>query len=60
MPRTRTVVSALAVRDELRARDLVAVPVAGLDLTRELRAIWLPGQRSPLAADVVRHAVGTG
>jgi DNA-binding transcriptional LysR family regulator len=55
-----TVVSALAVRDELRAGDLVAVPVAGLDLTRELRAIWLPGQRSPLAADVVRHAVGAG
>jgi DNA-binding transcriptional LysR family regulator len=55
-----TVVSALAVRDELRRGDLVAVRVDGLDLTRDLRAVWLPGQRSALAADVVRHAVGAG
>jgi DNA-binding transcriptional LysR family regulator len=34
------VVSALAVESELRHGDVVAVAVEGLDLTRELRAVW--------------------
>lgn len=33
-------VSSLAVRQELRAGDLVAVPVTGVDLSRRLRAVW--------------------
>jgi DNA-binding transcriptional LysR family regulator len=37
--------SALAVADELAARRLVAVPVAGLDLSRPLRAVWRTGHR---------------
>jgi DNA-binding transcriptional LysR family regulator len=55
-----TVVSALAVRDELRAGVLVAVPVAGLELTRVLRAIWLAARRSAPAGRIVAFAVGTG
>jgi molybdate transport repressor ModE-like protein len=35
-----TVISRLAVADELAAHDLVAVPVAGIDLHRRIRAIW--------------------
>lgn len=35
--------SALAVADELAGRRLVAVPVAGLDLGRPLRAVWRQG-----------------
>jgi DNA-binding transcriptional LysR family regulator len=53
-----TVVSRLAVQDELRDGRLVAVPVTGLDLGRDLRAVWLPGQRSPLAAEFIRCLVG--
>jgi DNA-binding transcriptional LysR family regulator len=49
-----TVVSRLAVLDELRAGTLIEVPVDGFDLTRELRAIWLTGQRNPLAALFIR------
>jgi DNA-binding transcriptional LysR family regulator len=52
-----TVVSRLAVQDELRDGTLVAVAVTGLNLRRELRAIWSPGQRSPLAAELIRHVV---
>ncbi|WP_407563833.1 LysR family transcriptional regulator [Streptomyces sp. 184] len=39
------VLSELAVADEVAARRLVAVEVAGLDLTRALRAVWPRGQR---------------
>lgn len=39
------VLSELAVADEVAMRRLVAVPVAGLDLTRALRAVWPRGQR---------------
>ncbi|WP_019630556.1 LysR family transcriptional regulator [Actinomadura atramentaria] len=39
------VVSELAVADELAGGRLVAVPVAGLDLRRPLRAVWPAGQR---------------
>lgn len=52
-----TVVSRLAVQDELRDGRLVAVPVTGLDLGRDLRAVWLPGQRSLLAAEFIRCLV---
>ncbi len=37
--------SELAVADELATRRLVAVPLAGLDLGRPLRAVWPTGQR---------------
>lgn len=47
--RAPAVVSALAVRAELRAGTLVPVSCAGLRLTRVIRAIWSPG-RPPSAA----------
>ncbi|MBZ4320176.1 LysR family transcriptional regulator [Streptomyces huiliensis] len=40
-----SVLSELAVGDELAARRLVEVPVAGLSLRRDLRAVWPLGQR---------------
>ncbi|WP_171168011.1 LysR family transcriptional regulator [Streptomyces sp. I05A-00742] len=40
-----SVLSELAVNDELAARRLVEVPVAGLSLRRDLRAVWPLGQR---------------
>lgn len=46
-----TVVSRLSVLDELSAGDLRAVPVDGLDLRRELRALWHPAHRRELAGD---------
>ncbi|BEP11714.1 LysR family transcriptional regulator [Acidothermaceae bacterium B102] len=39
------VLSNLAVRDDVAAGRLVAVPVEGVDLTRSLRAVWPRGQR---------------
>ncbi|MDI5966952.1 LysR family transcriptional regulator [Streptomyces sp. SL13] len=39
------VLSDLTVTDELAARRLVEIPVDGLSLTRELRAVWPTGQR---------------
>jgi DNA-binding transcriptional LysR family regulator len=39
------VISSLAIADDLADRRLVAVPVVGLDLQRNLRAIWLNGRR---------------
>ncbi|MFC7304364.1 LysR family transcriptional regulator [Streptomyces monticola] len=39
------VLSALAVRDDLTARRLVAVPVRDTDLSRPLRAVWPTGHR---------------
>ncbi|MEV4753994.1 LysR family transcriptional regulator [Micromonospora sp. NPDC049559] len=54
-----TVVSRLAVQDELRDGTLVRVPVAGLDLGRELRAIWPAGRRGPFVGEFIRH-VSTG
>lgn len=39
------VLSELAVRDELAMRRLVRVPVEGLELRRDLRAIWPTGHR---------------
>lgn len=46
------VVSALAVRPELRAGELVAVTCAELQLERTIRAIWAPGR--PLAPAAAR------
>ena len=46
------VLSALAVETELSRGTLVAVPLAGLDLRRPLRAIWRRGR--PLAAPARR------
>ncbi|GAA1503855.1 LysR family transcriptional regulator [Streptomyces synnematoformans] len=55
------VLSELAVADELAARRLVAVPVAGLDLTRALRAVWPRGQRpSGPARDLLALTRGAG
>lgn len=39
------VLSELAVHDAVAAGDLVAVPVAGLELQRRLRAVWTGGRR---------------
>ncbi|SHM47255.1 transcriptional regulator [Actinacidiphila paucisporea] len=39
------VLSELAVADELSAHRLAVVPVAGLDLSRALRAVWPAGHR---------------
>ncbi|MDH6108806.1 DNA-binding transcriptional LysR family regulator [Kitasatospora sp. MAP12-15] len=53
------VLSELAVADDLTSRRLHQVPVAGLDLTRVLRAIWLGPSTPPAGAvrDLVAHAV---
>ncbi|MFH8368256.1 LysR family transcriptional regulator [Streptomyces sp. NPDC018031] len=39
------VLSRLAVREELAARRLVEVPVGGVSLRRDLRAVWPAGRR---------------
>jgi DNA-binding transcriptional LysR family regulator len=51
------VVSRLSVGDDLTLNRLRVIPVAGLDLRRELRAIWLGGPTpSPGAArDLLNH-----
>ncbi|OIK28606.1 LysR family transcriptional regulator [Streptomyces malaysiense] len=40
-----SVLSELAVREELASRRLVAVPVEGVPLRRDLRAVWPKGHR---------------
>ncbi|MFI2564307.1 LysR family transcriptional regulator [Paenarthrobacter sp. NPDC018779] len=51
------VLSELAVTAELATGQLVAVPVQGLDLTRSLRAVWLPERRPEgSAAQLIRIA----
>jgi DNA-binding transcriptional LysR family regulator len=40
-----SVLSELAVREELASRRLVEVPVEGLRLRRDLRAVWPAGSR---------------
>jgi DNA-binding transcriptional LysR family regulator len=48
------VLSRLAVADALASGALLEVPVAGLDLRRQLRAVWTgPRRLSGLAADLV-------
>jgi molybdate transport repressor ModE-like protein len=59
------VLSRLTVADELGRGDLVAVPVAGVDLTRTLRMVWARSRRPApaareLAAHVVRVAAAAG
>ena len=52
------VLSELAVRDDVDAGRLVRVPVRGVDLDRELRAVWLAHQRPTGAAvDLLSLAV---
>ncbi|GIL28933.1 LysR family transcriptional regulator [Actinocatenispora comari] len=46
-----TLVSRLAVAAELVAGELAEVPVAGLDLRRELRAVWRPAHAHDLTAE---------
>lgn len=51
------VLSELAVAPELATGQLVVVPVADLDLSRSLRAVWLPARRPEgPAAELVRIA----
>ncbi|MFJ4208953.1 LysR family transcriptional regulator [Paenarthrobacter sp. NPDC089675] len=51
------VLSELAVTAELATGQLIAVPVSGLDLTRALRAVWLPERRPDgSAAELIRIA----
>lgn len=50
-----SVLSELAVGEELAARRLVEIPVRGLGLGRELRAVWPTGQRP---AGPARHLLG--
>ncbi|MFD7108203.1 LysR family transcriptional regulator [Streptomyces celluloflavus] len=50
-----SVLSELAVGEELTARRLVEIPVAGLRLVRDLRAVWPTGQRP---AGPARHLLG--
>lgn len=60
------VLSDLAVRDDLASGRLVRIPVRGLDLVRDLRAVWPTAQRvSGPAQDLLRLAAaaaspGTG
>jgi len=51
------VMSRLAVADDLMHGRLRAIPVADLDLRRELRAIWVGGRTPPAGAvrDLVSH-----
>ncbi len=59
-----SVLSELAVRGDIAEGRLVAVDVAGIDLTRELRAVWPTGRRlvGPAAelVAVAREAAGGG
>nr|WP_269778550.1 LysR family transcriptional regulator [Microlunatus antarcticus] len=51
------VLSRLAVGDDLDRGRLVEVATTGVDLTRVLRAVWVPGRRpSPPARDLLRIA----
>lgn len=54
-----TVLSRLAAQDELSAGTLREVPVDGLDLRRELRAVWLPAQRADLVSGLVPIVLAT-
>jgi len=52
------VLSKLAVADDVQAGRLRAVPVAGVDLHRDLRALWSGGATPPAGAirDLLGHA----
>jgi DNA-binding transcriptional LysR family regulator len=51
------VMSRLAVRDDLAEGRLRAIPVAGVDWRRDLRAIWLGARTPPAGAvrDLLAH-----
>jgi len=52
--------SRLAVSDDLDRGRLVLAPVSGVDLARELRAVWPAGRRlSHPAQDLLRIATTT-
>jgi DNA-binding transcriptional LysR family regulator len=63
-----SVLSALTVADDVAAGRLVAVPVAGVDLTRRLRVVWRDGvtpsgaarRLVAVAARSARHQVDPG
>jgi len=50
------VLSRLAVSDDIATGRLRVVPVSGLDLRRDLRAVWLGGRTPPAGA--VRDLLG--
>ena len=54
--------SRLAVSDDLTHGRLYAIPVADLDLRRDLRAIWMGAQNSPAGAarDLLHRIATTG
>jgi DNA-binding transcriptional LysR family regulator len=57
---TPAVLSALAVRGDLRSGRLVAVPVVDLTMPRSIRAVWNPSQRpSEAAAELLAIAAAT-
>lgn len=51
------VMSRLAVSDDLAADRLRAIPVEGMDLRRDLRAVWIGGRTPPAGAvrDLLSH-----
>lgn len=53
-----SVLSELAVANELAQGTLVSVPVRGLDLTRDFRAVWRPGSDDRDVQRFVRIAKG--
>lgn len=57
------VLSELAVTEELRSGQLVAVPVSGMELRRPLSVVWRDGDRLPSHAEAllrVAHVPRTG
>lgn len=55
-----TVISRLTVQDELAKGSLVDVPVTGLSLARDLRAVWPAGRRNTGVAELVRAVAAKG
>ena len=55
------VLSELTVAEDISARRLTRVPVAGVDLRRSLRAIWAGGSLPPMGAarDLLTHVTVT-
>lgn len=52
------VLSELAVASEVLRGDLVVVPVPGLDLDRQLRAVWRGRRPGPAAVSLLNAALG--
>jgi DNA-binding transcriptional LysR family regulator len=54
------VLSELTVTEDITARRLARVPVAGVNLRRALRAIWAGGHLPPegAARDLLAHVTG--